>query len=55
VLVMVTVTDVAATFGGQFTFNQSFTIQGDPAATASVTVTMTNTVGNSQPVTANVQ
>ena len=45
----------AATFGGQFTFTQSFTIQGDPAATASVTVTMTNTVGNSQPVTANVQ
>jgi hypothetical protein len=45
----------ATAFGGQFTFTQPFNIQGDPAATVSVTVTMTNTIGNSQPVTANVQ
>ena len=45
----------AGSFGGQFTFTQPFIIQGDPAASTSVTVTMTNTIGNSPPATANVQ
>ena len=45
----------ATPFGGQFTFTQPFNIQGDPAAVTSVTVTMTNSVGNSTPVSANIQ
>jgi hypothetical protein len=45
----------ATPFGGQFSFTQTFNVQGDPAAVASLTVTMTNGVGNSQPSTGNVQ
>ena len=38
--------------GSQFQFTQSFNVQGDTQAIASVTVTLVNSQGNSQPVTA---
>ncbi len=41
-------------FGSRFTFVQPFTVQGDTAAVASVTVTLSNSVGNSNAMTANV-
>jgi hypothetical protein len=40
-------------FGGQFTLSFPFTIQGDPNNVTSVTVTLTNSAGTSQPATAN--
>lgn len=42
------------THGSRFTFVQPFTLQGDPGAVASVTVTLANSAGNSNAVTANV-
>ena len=45
----------AAPFGSQFTFTQPFTVQGSTQSVASVTVTLTNRVGTSSPVTANLQ
>ena len=42
-------------FGSRFTFVQPFTVQGETGAVASVTVTLSNSVGNSNAVTANVQ
>jgi hypothetical protein len=42
----------AAQFGGQFVLTVPFTIQGDTTAVTSVTVTLTNAAGTSQPVTA---
>lgn len=41
-----------AQFGGQFTLNLPFTIQGDTTSVTSVTGTVTNGTGTSQPVTA---
>lgn len=41
--------------GSQFLYTQQFTIQGSNQAIASVTVTLANTQGNSQSMTANVQ
>ena len=41
--------------GSQFQFTQSFNVQGDTQAIASVTVTLVNAQGNSQPVTATLQ
>jgi hypothetical protein len=43
----------ATPFGGQFTFTQPFTITGSTQAIVSVTVTMVNKIGQSTPVTAN--
>ena len=43
----------AAPFGSQFTFTQTFTIQGDPLAITSITVTLSNKVGTSAAITAN--
>jgi hypothetical protein len=40
-------------FGSQFLFTQSFTVQGDAASIASIAVTLTNSVGRSDAVTAN--
>jgi hypothetical protein len=40
-------------FGGQFTMTLPFTIQGDTSSVTSLTVTLTNAVGASQPSTAN--
>jgi hypothetical protein len=40
----------SAQFGSQFLYTQPFTVQGDTGAIASVTVTLTNSVGNSQAV-----
>jgi hypothetical protein len=45
----------AAPFGSQFSFVQPFTVTGDSAAIASVTVTLTNAQGTSPAVTANLQ
>jgi hypothetical protein len=39
-------------FGGQFSLTIPFTIQGDTSTVNSVTVTLTNAAGNSQPLTA---
>ncbi|HEY1496979.1 MAG TPA: putative Ig domain-containing protein [Candidatus Solibacter sp.] len=43
----------ATPFGGQFTFTQPFTINGNTQAIVSVTVTMANKIGQSTPVTVN--
>jgi hypothetical protein len=46
--------DAASTqFGSQFRYVQPFTVQGDANAVTSVTVTLTNAQGASQPVTVN--
>ena len=45
----------SAQYGGQFTFTQPFTVQGDPAAVVSVSVTLTNKIGSSTPVSATLQ
>ena len=42
----------SAQTGGQFTLSVPFTIQGNTSAVNSVTVTLTNASGTSQPVTA---
>jgi hypothetical protein len=42
----------AAQFGGQFVLTVPFTIQGDTSTVTSVTVTLTNAAGTSQPATA---
>jgi hypothetical protein len=44
--------DSARQFGGQFTYTQPFSVQGDTSAITSVTVTLTNSSGTSQPMTA---
>lgn len=46
--------DGARAFGSQFTYRQPFTLSGDTAAVSSLSVTLSNSVGASQPVTANV-
>jgi hypothetical protein len=43
----------AAPFGSQFTYAQPFTVQGSSTAIASVTVTLSNSIGASQPVISN--
>jgi hypothetical protein len=43
----------ATPFGGQFTFTQPFTVNGNNQSIASVTVTMVNKIGQSTPVTVN--
>uniref|UniRef100_Q02BT6 Ig family protein n=1 Tax=Solibacter usitatus (strain Ellin6076) TaxID=234267 RepID=Q02BT6_SOLUE len=43
----------ATPFGGQFTFTQPFTITGNNQSIVSVTVTMVNKIGQSTPVTVN--
>ena len=45
----------AAPYGSQFTLTQPFTVTGSPASVLSVTVTLTNSVGTSQAVSANLQ
>jgi hypothetical protein len=40
--------------GGQFTFTQPFSLQGDPNAVRAMTLTLSNSAGQSQPVTAQV-
>jgi hypothetical protein len=40
----------SAQFGSQFLYTQPFTVQGDIGAIASVTVTLSNSVGTSQAV-----
>jgi hypothetical protein len=40
--------------GGQFRYTQPFTIQGDLNSVRSITLTLSNSVGNSQPAAANV-
>ena len=45
----------SAQYGSQFTFTQPFTIQGDPAAVVSVSVTLTNKAGSSTPASATLQ
>jgi hypothetical protein len=40
-------------FGSQFLFTQSFTVQGDAASIASISVTLANSAGRSDAVTAN--
>jgi hypothetical protein len=42
----------SAQFGSQFLYTQPFTVQGDIGAIASVTVTLTNSVGSSPPASA---
>ncbi|MBI4906336.1 MAG: putative Ig domain-containing protein [Acidobacteria bacterium] len=42
-------------FGSQFTLTQQFNVQGDTSAISSVTVTLTNAVGNSQAANASFQ
>jgi large repetitive protein len=42
----------AIPFGGQFTFTQAFTVTGNLQAVVSVTVTLTNKIGQSTPATA---
>jgi hypothetical protein len=44
----------AIPFGGQFTFTQPFTVNGNVLAVGSVTVTMVNKIGQSTPITVNV-
>lgn len=46
--------DSARAFGSQFTYRQPFTLSGDSAAVSSLSVTLSNSVGASQTVTANV-
>jgi hypothetical protein len=43
----------ATPFGGQFTFTQPFTVNGNNQSIVSVTVTMGNKIGQSTPVTVN--
>jgi hypothetical protein len=43
----------SAQFGGQFVLTMPFNVSGDTASVTSVTVTLTNGVGASQPATAN--
>jgi hypothetical protein len=43
----------ATPFGGQFTFTQPFTVNGNNQSIVSVTVTMVNKIGQSTPVTVN--
>ncbi len=43
------------TFGSQFQFTQSFTVQGEAGAVASVSVVLTNAVGRSNEASAAVQ
>jgi hypothetical protein len=45
----------SAPFGSQFTLTQPFTVQGGTTGIVSVTVTLVSGVGNSTPVTANLQ
>jgi hypothetical protein len=45
----------SAQYGTQFTFSQPFTVQGDPTAVVSVSVTLTNKVGSSSPASATLQ
>jgi hypothetical protein len=45
----------SAPFGSQFSLTQPFTVTGSPSAILSVIVTLTNSVGTSQAVTANLQ
>ena len=45
--------DPSKPFGSQFTLSQQFNVQGDTSAISSVTVTMSNVQGQSQPVSAN--
>jgi hypothetical protein len=45
----------AAPYGSQFSLTQPFTVTGSPSSVLSVTVTLTNSVGTSQAVTANLQ
>ncbi len=40
-------------YGSQFTYTQSFTIQGDSTQIGTIIVTLTSSAGNSQPVTSN--
>jgi hypothetical protein len=40
--------------GGQFRYTQPFTIQGDLNSVRSITLTLSNSAGNSQPARANV-
>ena len=40
-------------YGSQFTYTQSFTIQGDSTQIGTIVVTLTSSAGNSQPVTSN--
>jgi hypothetical protein len=40
-------------YGSTFLYTQPFTVQGDASSIASVSVTLTNAVGNSQTVSAN--
>jgi hypothetical protein len=42
----------SAQYGSQFTLRQSFTVQGDTSAVATVSVVLTNSVGSSQAVSA---
>jgi hypothetical protein len=42
-------------FGSQFLFTQPFTIQGDSQSVSSVTITLVNSQGNSQPATVTIQ
>ncbi|MEP7365579.1 MAG: putative Ig domain-containing protein, partial [Acidobacteriota bacterium] len=46
--------DASRAFGGQFTYRQSFTLSGESNAIASLSVTLSNSTGASQPVSANV-
>ena len=43
----------ALPFGGQFTFTQPFTVNGNPQAIVSVTVTLVNKIGQSTATTVN--
>ena len=43
----------SAEFGSAFLYTQPFTVQGDATAISSVTVTLTNAQGDSQPASAN--
>jgi len=45
----------AAPFGGQFAYGQPFTAQGDLSAVGSVSVTLKNGVGDSQPASVSLQ
>jgi hypothetical protein len=45
--------DASRPFGSQFTLTQQFNVQGDTSAISSVTVTMNNAQGQSQPASAN--
>ncbi len=40
-------------YGSQFTYTQGFTVQGDSTQIGTIVVTLTNSAGNSQPVTSN--